>query len=82
MSEPSEKVIIDKQVYLTLKKTSDFHKANCIKPKNPENPDLYNDAIAKKGGGSIQPFQPNCRGDCPNEGRYNNIRYVIKAQKN
>ena len=32
MSEPSEKVIIDKQVYLTLKKTSDFHKANCIKP--------------------------------------------------
>ena len=77
MSEPSEKVIIDKQVYLTLKKNSDFHKANCVKPKN-----LYNDAIEKKGAGSIQPIQPNCHGDCPNEGRYNKIRYVIKAQKN
>ena len=40
----------------------------------PKNPNLYNDAIEKRGAGSIQQIEPNCHGDCPNEGRYNNIR--------
>ena len=58
MSEPIEKVIIDKQLFLTLKKTSDFHKANCIKTKNDT---LYSDAIEKKGAGATH--EPNCHGD-------------------
>ena len=58
MSEPIEKVIIDKQLFLTLKKTSDFHKANCIKTKNDN---IYSDAIEKKGAGATH--EPNCHGD-------------------
>ena len=58
MSEPIEKVIIDKQLFLTLKKTSDFHKTNCIKTKNDT---LYSDAIEKKGAGATH--EPNCHGD-------------------
>ena len=61
MSEPIEKVIIDKQVYLTLKKTSDFHKANCMKTKNDN---IYSDAIEKKGAGATH--EPNCHGDSIN----------------
>ena len=63
MSEPIEKVIIDKQIYLTLKKTSDFHKANCMKTKNDN---IYSDAIEKKGAGATQPIEPNCHGDSIN----------------